>query len=263
MQLWLYLDGSGQRGATLQDKIIELARAAREATCPDQFWTLSVNALSELGVSGIGYGIVPFSIDAKINGFGSAGLFKNTYPSQWGGALGENAVIEDMTVELIVGGVGEVDWMDDRLDDQSTASQRQQAELEADLGMRFGVSLSLGENVQGQAISGIGLWINDVSTTDGFSRYWQGNHHYIKEVCHIMDCGLRGVHADFLSPLADLEKECLTYLAIGLRPAEICWKLKISEKQLEKKILSSKLKLQARTRDHLVAKALVLNLIRP
>ena len=60
----------------------------------------------------------------------------------------------------------------------------------------------------------------------------------------------------------------LTNEAIGdfgalLRPAEICWTLKISEKTFEKHIKGAKEKLRASTRDHAVAKSLVLGLIQP
>lgn len=52
--------------------------------------------------------------------------------------------------------------------------------------------------------------------------------------------------------LTPRERDCLTYLAIGLRPQEICWRLKISEKTFEKYVRGAKDKLRARTRDHAI-----------
>ncbi|AOZ71013.1 hypothetical protein LPB142_10475 [Rhodobacter xanthinilyticus] len=63
--------------------------------------------------------------------------------------------------------------------------------------------------------------------------------------------------------LTPRELDCLSYLAAGLRPAEICFRLGISEKTFEKHIARAKDRLRARTRDQAVAKALILNIVTP
>lgn len=247
-----------------QQKIFELSEKARQVGNADAFWESCNEALSASGVAGFGYGMMPFSIDATINGFSNAGFFKHTYPSEWETAVGESTSIDnDVSVEMIVNGTPELIWNDPSLLEEASEDQLQQDEIDNDIGMRFGASLALDRNTFGQAISGIGLWVSDTRSDKEFAPYWHQHRKHLHQICHILDEGLRGRHAQLLVALTPRERDCLTYLAIGLRPAEICWRLKISEKTFEKYIKWAKEKLRARTRDHAIAKALVLNLIQP
>lgn len=55
--------------------------------------------------------------------------------------------------------------------------------------------------------------------------------------------------------------QCLLWLAIGLRVQEIAERLEISGKTVEKHIASARKRLDARTREQAVAKAIQLGLI--
>lgn len=247
-----------------QQKIVELSEKASKADNSEAFWESCNDALSASGVSGIGYGVVPYSVDARVNGFSNAGFFRHTYPTEWTSAVGEAAAVDnDISVEMIVDGTPEIIWSDLDLLEEASEPQLLQNELDNDVGLRFGASLALDRNAFGQAISGIGLWVSDTTSDTEFAHYWQEHREQLRQICHILDKGLRGHHARLLVALTPRERDCLTYLAIGLRPAEICWQLKISEKTFEKYIKCAKDKLRARTRDHAIAKALVLNLIQP
>ncbi|MEP3179145.1 MAG: LuxR C-terminal-related transcriptional regulator, partial [Lentilitoribacter sp.] len=215
-------------------KIIELSEKARTAESSDAFWKICTKALGASGVTGVGYGILPYSVDAKINGFSKAGFFRHTYSDDWASAFTEKPVIDsDLSVELIVGGTLEILWNDDEIYEQASKSQKLQNDLENDIGMRFGASIALGRNAFGQAISGIGLCVGEIKSDKTFSTYWQEHQEQLRQMCHILDEGLRSHHAQLLVRLTPRERECLTYLAVGLRPAEICWRLKISEKTFE------------------------------
>ena len=63
--------------------------------------------------------------------------------------------------------------------------------------------------------------------------------------------------------LSPRERDVLTWLAAGLRPDQIAEKLGVSAGTIDKYIVNSKDKLSARTRDHAVARALMLGLIDP
>ncbi|MGB0506137.1 MAG: helix-turn-helix transcriptional regulator [Pikeienuella sp.] len=243
-------------------KLIELAEQAEEAPSSEALWNLCHRALGDLGVAGIGYGIIPYSIDARINGVSKAGFFRYTYPKEWKSAAEHLAQEDnDLTIEWILDGCLEVIWEDIDQYEAPTEEQILQNQLEYDIGMKFGASLALDVNTLGQPISGIGLWINGVKSEGEFAQYWQQYREQLVQVCYILDEGIRNKHTGFIVSLSPRERDCLTYLAIGLRPAEICWRLGISEKTFEKHIKGAKEKLRARTRDHAVAKALVLNLI--
>jgi DNA-binding CsgD family transcriptional regulator len=164
---------------------------------------------------------------------------------------------------MVIDGIQEDFWHDATILEGASEAQLAQTELESDLGMRFGATLALGTNNMGQAISGVGLWVGDVASDQAFDAYWQDHGESLRQICQILDAGIRGPHARSLVPLTPREQDCLSYIAIGLRPAEICWHLAISEKTLEKHVMTAKSKLGAKTRDHAVAKALVLNLIQP
>ncbi|KIN74502.1 helix-turn-helix transcriptional regulator [Sulfitobacter guttiformis] len=244
--------------------ILNLCEDVANAKSDQVFWDICAAALSDVGVSGFGFGIIPHAMDAKINGFSKAGFFKHTYSPEWAAAISDTSLLDDdITVELIIDGKSEIFWNDPSLLENARDTQLNSDSLEKDLGMEFGVSMSLGRNAAGSAIAGIGLWAGDVKNDTSFVRYWQEYQGSLRQISHILDEGIRGQHGKLLVELTQRESDCLTYLAVGLRPADICWRLRISEKTFEKYVRTAKDKLCANTRDHAIAKALVLNLIRP
>lgn len=248
----------------IQAEIIELSEKARHQGKSDAFWKSCSDTLSRCGVTGFGYGMIPFSTDAAINGYSDAGFFKHTYPAEWKAASGAAKPVDnDVSVELIIDGTPELIWNDPSLLDEASEDQLQQDELDNDIGMRFGASLALDHNAFGQAISGVGLWVSDTRSDKGFAQYWGHHRGTLSKICHILDEGLRGSHAKLLVNLTPRERDCLTYLAIGKRPKEIAWTLSISVSSVRKYLISASNKLGADTLNHAVSKALVLNLIQP
>ena len=248
----------------MKNPVFQLSEDIANVETDQAFWDICEQALRDIGITGFGFGLVPYASDAEINGFSKAGFFKHTYPDEWSSVFAQTSTLDqDITIELIIGGTSIALWNDSTLLEHASSEQINSDSVEKDLGMEFGVSLALARNGAGSAISGIGLWAGDVKSDDDFSCYWQEYRTQIQQIIHILVEGLRKSHAGLLVALTRRERDCLTYLAVGLRPVDICWKLKISEKTLEKYIKSAKDKLNARTRDHAVAKALVLNLIQP
>lgn len=247
-----------------QAKLIELSEQAQAAPTSEVFWETCHQALNDLGVSGVLYGVVPNALDVEINGLSNAGFFYNTYPDEWISAVEDTDPIDnDLVSDLVACGVSEVLWGDYESSEQLTKEQQRQFELDDDVGLRYGASLSLDHSPRGGRASGIGLWVEGARTAEDFNHYWAEHREWLRQMSHILDEGLRDAHADFLVQLTPREKDCLTYLSIGLRPVEICFRLRISEKTFEKYIKGAKSKLRARTRDHAIAKALVLGVIHP
>lgn len=63
--------------------------------------------------------------------------------------------------------------------------------------------------------------------------------------------------------LTNRERQCLTWLAVGLRSQEMAEEMGISVKTVEKHIASGRKRLNATTREHAVAKAIQMGLITP
>ena len=102
----------------------------------------------------------------------------------------------------------------------------------------------------------------DVPEKD-FQLLWNSHGREIVSLCGLLEDGMRGAHTEEFVGLSPREKECLTWLATGLAPKQISHRLAISDRTLEKHIGSAKKKLRANTRDHAVARALMLGVIHP
>ena len=77
------------------EKLIDLAGAAKAGTGDVAFWDSCTQTFADLGVTGIGYGIIPYASDATVRGFTQAGFFRHTYPQDWVTAVEEQALVDD------------------------------------------------------------------------------------------------------------------------------------------------------------------------
>ncbi|MBZ4021506.1 hypothetical protein CKO11_03420 [Rhodobacter sp. TJ_12] len=94
-----------------------------------------------------------------------------------------------------------------------------------------------------------------------FRRGWNKFGAELTAASNLLDVAVREARPNLLVRLTPREIDCLSWLAHGLRPKEICWRLGISEKTFEKYITSAKAKLKSRTRDQALAKAVLLKLL--
>lgn len=212
---------------------LELEQALGTTTSGDACWSLCTDAFADIGVSGIGYGVVPLRGEAAAIGNTQAVFFRHSYGPEWEATFGASEVLDnDVTVDLLAAGHSEVFWHQTPEDGISEA-QKRQWHIEDDLGMAFGVSLLLVDPRLGSVASGLGLCMSDVAGKD-FDRYWQSYGSTARRMAHTLDYAMRGIARDALVQLSPRETDCLTYLAIGLRPDEIAFRLRISPKSLEK-----------------------------
>ena len=82
------------------EKLIDLAGAAKAGTGDVAFWDSCTQTFADLGVTGIGYGIIPYASDATVRGFTQAGFFRHTYPQDWVTAVEEQALVDDEPLPL-------------------------------------------------------------------------------------------------------------------------------------------------------------------
>ena len=137
--------------------------------------------------------------------------------------------------------------------------QRRQMEAELDMGMNYGVTLPL--EVGKAGFAGMGLWFETLPSADAFRKEWAELGPILLKAGHLLDSDVRKDHPNLMVGLSKREIECLNLLLGGYRASEICFKLGISEKTLEKHILHARTKLKAHTRDQALAKAILMGLI--
>lgn len=213
------------------------------------------------GGQGLFYSFAPIQPPADGQSY-SQNFTRHSYGHEWESTFGLDSLGTDISYQLICAGVEYFDWRPENLSHELealTPEQRVQFEIEEEFGMVHGRSLRLSSERPG--LSGIGLWYETQKTDDGFRNAWARFGSEIESAAHVMDTILRRERPNLMVGLTPREKDCLDWLVQGLRPAEICFRLRISEKTFEKHISSAKHKLRARTRDQAVAKALAAGLL--
>ncbi|MFD2738209.1 LuxR C-terminal-related transcriptional regulator [Sulfitobacter aestuarii] len=246
----------------MKPEIIELAGRAASLGSSDELWNVCQQMLPEYGVTAIGYGIIPLAAEARRLGNATAGYFRNTYPQDWA-AGGDDPINDKITIDKVRDGARLVFWEDPRLLDGARPAQIRRRAHEAEIGMRQGVSIGTSFAQNGRPVSGLAFAFGTLRTYKEMVAHWREYSYDLNYISQIIDNGFRGPSSILLPQLSQRERDCLSYLVIGMRPAEISHALNISEKTLEKHIGSAKHKLNARTRDQALVKALVLNLIDP
>lgn len=221
--------------------------------------------LTRYGIGGFGYGFFDMrtsrGLEADLLGL----HFHHTYPKAWETACGEaGPLANDSATRLLLGGARVVDWK--AAGEAAPGFGRDSVrafEGQLDLGMRYGIALQLAADRRGRILSGMCVWFTDRANHGAFTADWSRYGAEIRQTMRLFDTLARGDMAPAMIGLSDRERDALSYLAAGYRTAEACWKMRISEKTFEKHVASAKDKLNARTRDHAVAKALVMGLIEP
>lgn len=243
--------------------LVAFAEKLRGIQCADTHWNVCHKAFESFGITSLCYGFIPFASEATERGFTAAGFFKHSYSKEWEDEFGADTVLDnDRSIEVLVEESAAFIWHDETQLDGSTKEQKQQFDIEQDMGMHVGISFPIADTSVDCAVSGIGLNMPDVPE-DEFNRYWASNMSQINQIACLLEQGIRQRHGNVLVSLSGRERDCLSYLAIGLRADEIAFRLRISPKTLETYIFNAKKKLRARTRDHAVAKALMLGAIQP
>lgn len=221
--------------------------------------------LKTFGVDGFGYGFVPMRTARGLAADLAELYFHHTYPEAWDSiADGEDPLGDDPASLLLFSGVAEVDWhAAGDVADQIGDTARRIYEAELDLGMQYGLTLRAAEDDRGRILSSLGIWYADRKNHDEFLADWRRHADEIRRTMSLFDAVARGTGAPTFIGLTARERDALSYLAAGYRSAEASWKMGISEKTFEKHVANAKTKLEARTRDHAIAKALVMRAIAP
>lgn len=240
----------------------ELSASLGAAPDLDTFWRLAHGALSARGVQSIFYGAMASSREADHLRITKSLIWKTSHPREFLDAFEDNRLLDDdYTVQHCLTKSSVMLWHEEASWRDASPRQQARARIENELGFNVGFTVPASHFSRGQ-VGGIGVAMPDVGKRE-FSGFWNERSRDILAICGMLDIGMRRHHIGEVVCLSPREKECLTWLAVGMRPDQIASRLSIGGKSVEKYIASAKVKLKAATRDHAVAKAILFNLITP
>ena len=243
-------------------RLATLAETLREAPSLEAFWNLALAALNSRGVESVFYAAFTSRTVAHPDKLTSSTFWKSNHPRQFIETFGVRTVIDgEFSAQQSMIDPKIFVWHDVEEWKNATPAQVKRSHIERDMGLYVGLTIPACQFGSNQA-GAIGVSTPTIKDTE-FERYWRSRGDEILFICGLLDIGMRRQHISEMVGLSPREKECLTYLAIGLRPDQIAERLGIGFKSVEKYLAYAKLKLKANTRDHAVAKALMFNVIQP
>lgn len=152
-------------------------------------------------------------------------------------------------------------WSDtSRIAAMSPAARRSYA-LDVEYGILTGASVPM-RFAGGLGASSIGLHASGLSMPD-FDRLWLEQSGSIIAIVNAFDTALRRDHLQPLFPLHNEDRDCLLWLAAGLKQKQIAHRLRLSEAQVEKRMMRARRTLNADTSTRAVVNAMILGLITP
>ncbi len=233
-------------------------------TDPARFWSSSQSALANLGVSSVCYATILSRTEAELKGLAPSLHHRTTHPLEWLAEMERDnnfdygLTLEDLDLFL----TAPVIWHEAHKQGLNSPDAKRLYEFDSDLGLAVGATIQLSGFDGGGHFSAMGLAFQDAGEQN-FHNVWATNETAIRHICNTLDARLRSTQSSLLIKLSRREKEALTCLAAGYRPEQIAERWHRSNKTIDKYIQSAKIKLKAPTRDHAVAKAIMLQLISP
>ncbi len=226
----------------------------------DVFWDKISSALAPYGVTSMFYGAIASKTEAKQGTKTKNMVLKGDHPQEFADYFGlDNLVDNCKTLEHALKETTPCIWHDERYWADATPEQWKQAFIEREMGLYFGFTLPT-TYFQAGNYGAHGISMAELDPNE-FKKIWSEKHSEITGILGVMDADMRQNYLGQIVKLSPREKEMLEWLSAGLNPQQIADHLKISTSTIDKYIVGAKKKLNARTRDHAVTKALLLNII--
>lgn len=250
----------GWYGVVMNLALQELAQDLSTTSNLEQFWTRINQELSKFGVSSIFYGAIATQAELALGTQTKSIKWKCNHTHEFTDYFGlEHLVDNCKSFEHTLKETVPFIWHDESLWEDATSEQRAQAYAERDMGLYVGITLPT-THFSPSHYGGIGVSMGEV-TPEEFEKIWPEKHAELIQVLTLLDTGMREQHLSEIIGLAPREKETLEWLVAGLRPDQIAHRMGIGYRTVDKYINKAKQKLNARTRDQAVAKALIFNAI--
>lgn len=167
----------------------------------------------------------------------------------------------DLSTEHCIYEKSSLIWHEEPNWDYITEAQKRGWLISDELGFQVGVTIpTVALSLDG--LGGTGLCAGELSPVE-FEKMWADKQGIIMQILGLLDMRMREQHLSQVIGLSPREQETLKWLATGLRPDQIAYRLNIGYRTIDKYINGAKRKLNARTRDQAVAKALIFKAIEP
>ena len=238
-------------------RILDAVADFRQTSSLNEMWQLLHRHLAGFGVTGMLYGMAAFP-NAKLE---HDIMLTSLSPAYMKAKMSEQLYASDAFVQACLTETDPMLWSDASRLEQATSKTKRSLEVDWDYGVTTGVTLPTRFN-NGFGKGGFGLHAADLSWAE-FDRIWLEQGDVISAIAHGFDICIRQGGASEKFALAPRERECLLWLAIGLRPQQIAFRLGTHVKTVEKQIESARRKLNAATTVQAVVFALVYGLISP
>lgn len=246
----------------MRKSIEEIAREAGTATNLDGLWSLIHEQLQVRGATSALVGVLASKRELDHQRLSRALIWKSSHKPEFFEAFRDEQLFDnDRTAAHCLSQSRLMFWHDPREWQHASPAQLKRNSIERDLGFSIGFTVPAAHFYPSQ-VGGIGVSLADVPLCD-FDGYWKREGRELVTLCGLLDAGIRGSHMGEFVNLSTRERDCLVWLAVGLRPDRIANKMGVSEKAIEKYVLGARRKLKASTRDHAVAKAILLGVIDP
>jgi len=233
---------------------VEDFRAARDS---GDLWRRLHRHLDRFAVSGILYGME----GAPDPGRDALPLFNSIVPGWLDDKLGNDLFLCDEYVRAARTDTAPILWSDTTRIAAMPPEARRSLAIDVEYGITTGVTIPM-RFAGGMGASSIGLHAAGLSWAE-FDRIWAAQRAEMISIVNAFDAVLRRQHIGELFPLTESERDCLNWLSAGLKPKQIAGRLRLTNKQVEKRLASARGKLRAVTTPQAVATALVFGLIEP
>lgn len=244
----------GTHGHRLLDAVSDF----RDAAGSDGVWNALHTHMRGFGIGGLIYGIELLPTAHSPNKL----LLRDSLPSGYIAEKSRYRLYDhDAWVCMARTQTSAVLWSDPSIFSSMDSQARRSFEIDAAYGVTTGVTIPF-RFAHGMGGSGVGCHAAGMTDAE-FEGLWQRNGATITAVAAAFDVCMRREHAGALFPLSERERECLLWLAAGLRPPRIADRLNTAPKTVEKQIASARRKLKAATTVQAVTTALIFGLIAP
>lgn len=230
--------------------------------CNKDIWSLFHKELDQFGLQKSLYGFGSALNVSSIKDFRENAFYKTSFDPEYLAAKEEfDEFGDDYFWQVVALAPTPTLWSNVGIFEEATKEQIQALAIDWDHNVITGVTLPI-KFSNGLGIGGIGLHAPDMTWAE-FDEIWAENAGHIQNIATAFDTCMRKEHVDEHFALSGRERECLLWLASGLRPQQIAYRLNTHPKTVEKQIASARRKLKSDTVAQAVAKALIFGLISP
>lgn len=242
---------------TLSRFLQDAAEDFRQATDKDDLWCCLHRQIGHFGIAEAVYGTESLPDPTRE----VAPLFNSINPAWLEDKLSNGLFECDEYVRAARIDITPMLWSDMALIEAMSPEAKLSFSLDVDYGVLSGVSIPM-RFAGGLGASSIGLHANGLTLPE-FDRIWAEEQSSIIAIVNAFDTALRSDHVGEVFPLTAMERECLLWLAAGLAQKQIADRLRLTDKQVEKRLGAARAKLKAVTTTQAVANALIFGLINP